>query len=586
MNCTINKIRYLPNKEREYLVNVPSFYSNFTYLNRIVTKTHSDASLIYSTTKEMVEKYKNVYKDFTLPVFTTSLFSKLIEVYIECLNKPNSLKNRLEITVFSKSTLNQLIVDQHNATKSLQIVSDFQNDYDRIVYSSAFRRLQDKAQVFSLEDFDFVRTRLTHSIEVESIAEQLVSKIYFKERMFKDLYKSYDVNLLSRCASLLHDIGNPPFGHYGEAIIRNYFKKLFESNAELSTEVSANIGESENTCIKEILTTERLRNDFTSFDGNAQAFRIVTHLQVFDEKPSLNLTYSTLLSIIKYPFYSDETLEEGKFGFFYSERDVVDWLSNNGEFKTGIMYLPCMIMESADDISYAISDIEDACKKGLITYEDIVDTDLSRESDYVSLFVCDLIAFYEKNRKLYSNPFEVTIQRVLQKFKLDLISQTAYQIAYDVQIDKHLDRNSLMENNKFFHYVDRTDAYQVYEFFKEKLICSKVYNSNLVSLSELEGNAILSFLLNEFTQVVLNVPFEIDRDQLLAVRSKIIDNSKEIKLFNLISSHMKRAYINAVDGKNLNPEEILYYRLKMVVDYVSGMTDSYAKRLYNKLNGK
>ncbi len=143
-----------------------------------------------------------------------------------------------------------------------------------------------------------------------------------------------------------------------------------------------------------------------------------------------------------------------------------------------------------------------------------------------------------------------------------------------------------MENGKFFHYVDRTDAYQVYESFKKTLICSKVYNSNLVSLSELEGNTILSFLLNEFTQVVLNVPFEIDGDQLLAVRSKKIDNSKEIKLFNLISSHMKRAYINAVYGKNLNPEELLYHRLKMVVDYVSGMTDSYAKRLYNKLNGK
>lgn len=255
----------------------------------------------------------------------------------------------------------------YRARRSISYARDFQNDYDRIVSSSAFRRLQDKAQVFSLESFDFVRTRLTHSNEVSAISEQLVAKMMFHSLMLnQNLRLPLLLSDAAKCACLLHDIGNPPFGHYGESIMRRFFKGVFskESSFSISDAVAKLIG-TENKKVDDVIKDPQMINDFELFDGNAQAFRIVNHLQPYRNKTSLNLTASILRGLLKYPCNSRNSIEDGKFGYFYSETEIIDFLKENADYSDGTMYLPALIMEVADDIAYIISDFEDSLKKRL-----------------------------------------------------------------------------------------------------------------------------------------------------------------------------------------------------------------------------
>lgn len=179
-------------------------------------------------------------------------------------------------------------------------MSDFDKDYKGIILSAAFRRLQDKTQVFPLDKSDFVRTRLTHSIEVSAIAKQLGIMITNnKTRFLKDEFKnsskvSCSIPVVLECAGLLHDLGNPPFGHFGEEIIRDWFKKAFERNDFLYR------GNSIKKCFP-----SQMYNDLCNFEGNAQALRILSKISHRPEGYNINLTYGIINTLIKYPTDSE-----------------------------------------------------------------------------------------------------------------------------------------------------------------------------------------------------------------------------------------------------------------------------------------
>lgn len=248
--------------------------------------------------------------------------------------------------------------------------SEFEKDYHRIIGSASFRRLQDKTQVFPLDKSDFIRTRLTHSMEVSSLAKSLGQNIgesilaHKKDTSFTPGMKEDICNIL-QCAGLIHDIGNPPFGHYGEFAIREWFERNLP------------VLKYHGTPIEELLE-EQMREDFYHFEGNAQALRLVSKLHFLVDENGMNLTYALLNTIIKYPVASTQIrpksgdIREKKMGYYYADRELFEDIVM--ETGTGNCRHPLtFILEAADDIAYKTADIEDAFVKGFITYHSLRD---------------------------------------------------------------------------------------------------------------------------------------------------------------------------------------------------------------------
>ena len=247
--------------------------------------------------------------------------------------------------------------------------NEFQKDYHRIIGSASFRRLQDKTQVFPLDRGDFVRTRLTHSLEVSSFAKSLGQMIfrYILDHRRDDDITEADIGKICsvlECAGLIHDIGNPPFGHFGEDYVRDWFRRNLPK-LELG-------GKS----LDSILTPQ-MAGDFYHFEGNAQALRLLTKLHFLVDENGMNLTYTLLNTIIKYPVPStginkkSGNIKDKKMGYYYADREIFeDIVKSTG--AVDCRHPLAFILEAADDIAYKTADIEDAVKKGFMTYSQLV----------------------------------------------------------------------------------------------------------------------------------------------------------------------------------------------------------------------
>lgn len=241
----------------------------------------------------------------------------------------------------------------------------FENDFDRVIFSSSFRRLRNKAQVFSLEPHDFVRTRLTHSIEVSTVGRSLgegaasvVGGVAAALETMSPPLTPRDVGTVVATACLLHDIGNPPFGHSGERAIGEWFGRNIDSKKRLK------------------MSNAQERADLTMFEGNAQALRVATRLQWSGQDYGMNLTAATLSALVKYPCSSIEVNSKGpkqlkKFGYFKTDGTTFEtiraYTGLNGNQRNPLTYL----MEAADDLAYGTGDIEDVLKKGFVDYQTI-----------------------------------------------------------------------------------------------------------------------------------------------------------------------------------------------------------------------
>jgi dGTPase len=235
---------------------------------------------------------------------------------------------------------------------------EIERDYDRILFSAPTRRLADKTQVFPLDKNDSVRTRLTHSHEVATLARSIgLRLVYENAGLFEGAgsceFIQRSIPALLAAIGLVHDLGNPPFGHQGEYAIRNWF----DENKE---EVFG--GETEDAF------------DFLNFDGNAQTVRLVTKLQILNDQFGLNLTYATLAALLKYPVSTKNISKEKwkKQGFFKSEEKIVAEVWEATGLSEGIRHPLTYIMEACDDIAYSVLDAEDTVKKGLASYYDLL----------------------------------------------------------------------------------------------------------------------------------------------------------------------------------------------------------------------
>lgn len=427
----------------------------------------------------------------------------------------------------------------------------FENDYSRLIASAPIRRLQDKTQVFPLEKSDFVRTRLTHSLEVSSIARSLGKSIENKLLEAGNLdvnFKGYISSLLST-AGLIHDLGNPPFGHFGEKAIQSYFNEYFhEHGKDLSPEEKA---------------------DFTNFDGNVQTLRILRKLYFLIDENGFNLTFPTLHVIVKYPCSSTDgnlsgkhlkNIKNKKFGFFRSEEE--DFARITKELKLNYNRHPLTyVLEAADDIAYSSADIEDAVKLGIIDFNSVCDIFEEKidhkKNDHVAI-IEGLKKNYESLKKTDIDRTDIAIQRFRIAVQTMLIESVVeeflknYEKIMTGQYTSEL--LSTCKNNKV---KDGLDA-----VLKVILRNKKVINI------ELAGWNVITGLLDQYIPYCISEDFRKD------------SKTKEGRLYLTISS----SYRHLFEKYNHYPNET-YKRLQLITDFISGMTDNYALELYQKLMG-
>ena len=414
--------------------------------------------------------------------------------------------------------------------------SEFKRDYDRLIFSSAFRRLQNKTQVFPLPGSIFVHNRLTHSLEVASvgmsIGNDISRRVIQKQPDLKDTLVE-EIGTIVSAACLAHDLGNPPFGHSGEKAIQTFFS------------------EGPGLKIKPMVSSE-FWDDITHFEGNANAFRILTHRFKGRRQGGFVMTYSMLASIVKYPFASSLAGNHGKFGFFASEAEsykkIADELgisckSAPGEPLKYARHPLVYMVEAADDICYEIMDIEDSHKLKILSYAETEHLLLSFFDEDIQQKIRQRII----DEELTDENEKVVYMRASVIGKLENECVAAF-LAHEEEILSGTFEGSLID-----HISERQKkAYQECE----KISYSKIYQSKPVLDIELSGYQIMATLMKVFIEAAVN-PSRFYSKQLL------------------------RRVSSQYDIENENLEE----RIMAVLDYISGMTDIYALDIYQKING-
>ena len=414
--------------------------------------------------------------------------------------------------------------------------SEFKRDYDRLIFSSAFRRLQNKTQVFPLPGSIFVHNRLTHSLEVASvgmsIGNDISRRVIQKRPELKDTLVE-EIGTIVSAACLAHDLGNPPFGHSGEKAIQTFFS------------------EGPGQKIKSMVSSE-FWDDITHFEGNANAFRILTHRFKGRRQGGFVMTYSMLASIVKYPFASSLAGSHGKFGFFASEADsyrkIADELgifckSAPGETLKYARHPLVYMVEAADDICYEIMDIEDSHKLKILSFAETEHLLLSFFDEEIQQKIRQRII----DEELTDENEKVVYMRASVIGKLENECVAAF-LAHEEEILAGTFEGSLID-----HISERQKkAYKE----SEKISYSKIYQSKPVLDIELSGYQIMATLMEVFIEAAVN-PSRFYSKQLL------------------------RRVSSQYDIENENLEE----RIMAVIDYISGMTDIYALDIYQKING-
>ena len=413
--------------------------------------------------------------------------------------------------------------------------TQFQRDYDRIIFSSPFRRMQNKTQVFPLPGSVFVHNRLTHSLEVASVGRSLGSM--FVERAENQYHiignpLFQEIGSVVSAACLAHDMGNPPFGHSGEDAIAQFFKKSNEPR--LRTGLS-----------------DAEWKDFTQFDGNANAFRLLSHQFNGRREGGFALTYTTLASIVKYPYESMLT-DKPKFGFFQSEKALFERIANElGLLRMSenpakyIRHPLVFLVEAADDICYQLMDLEDAHKLKIHSY------DQTRSL---------LMGFFDQQVEAKQ------ISRMNET--LNLVADRNEQIAYlrasvigklvkqciEVFLNK---QDEILSGNFQKPLIDNVHpiSLEAIKIIKDVSI-RNIYNDRSVVEIEISGYQIIGTLLEVFVEAILNPKEGISKKMLMLLPDQYRGNHTST-----------------------------YEKVQAVVDFVSGMTDLYALDLYRKIKG-
>lgn len=444
--------------------------------------------------------------------------------------------------------------------------TEFARDYHRIISSASFRRLQDKTQVFPLDRGDFVRTRLTHSLEVSSFASSIGYMALARlSETRPDITPQIrqDCAEILRCAGLIHDIGNPPFGHFGEFTIREWFSEKLPELEFRGQKVTG-------------LLTKQQCADLTNFEGNAQALRVLTKLHYFIDEHGMNLTHALLNTIIKYPVpstgidRSSGDIKTKKMGYFAAEQELYrSIVSSTG--ADGCRYPLTWLLEAADDIAYKTADIEDAQRKGLISYNTLLSELTSQkfadqcqtgaEREILSTAAEKLRHYLAKAlENNMPSPEENAVQNCMVRIQSMLINAAA---------DAFIEHYDEIMNGELKSELLALSPARVLADALGDIAMRYAFRSKEILRIELAVSQMMNFLLEHLTEAALR--FE-------TPQQKITDS----KLISVISEN----YVKICRMGWHDERSELYSRLMLVTDYICGMTDGYARQLYLELNGR
>ncbi|MBS1976073.1 MAG: deoxyguanosinetriphosphate triphosphohydrolase [Bacteroidetes bacterium] len=418
------------------------------------------------------------------------------------------------------------------ASLSASTRSAFEQDYDRIIFSHPFRRLQDKTQVHPLPEYDFVHTRLTHSLEVSSVGRSLgkrVGEILLQRHPeLSEKYSLFDFGAIVAAAALAHDLGNPPFGHAGEDALSDFFK-------------------GQNTIKHEVSGPEW--EDLIRFEGNAQGFRILNQ-----QEYGLRLTMATLGAFTKYPceahFPDREKVRRSqkKYGFFQSEKDLFKEIATQLQLietkpRAWCRHPLAFLVEAADDICYSVIDLEDGCRLGLVSFDETVD------------LLAPVLGTRLDRQKL-SGPDG------LNK-KLGILRALAIGELIEACADVFLKNEDLILSGEYDKaLVDETSFQNALKTIATVSV-ERIYRARAVTEIEAAGHVVLPGLLEEF----------------ITAGRVIRDRGKSRKFENLGLLFPLETRMAIAES------ESVYVMLRLIIDFVSGLTDRHALSLYRKIKG-
>jgi dGTPase len=457
--------------------------------------------------------------------------------------------------------LRELHGGRPSARDEQELRSEFDRDYDRAVFSTPVRRLQDKTQVFPLEPHDAVRTRLTHSLEVSTLARGLgravAQRLVATGRMTQE--QALSIEVIAATCGLIHDVGNPPFGHAGEKAISSWFQQRVDRDPLFFQELDNHPSHAQ------------LRGDFLKFEGNAQTLRIVSKLQLLADRHGLNLTAGTLSAAMKYTAASDKAdksanaAHEHKPGYFASEQGVVDSIrkeTGTQAARNPIAYL----IEACDDTIYATVDLEDGVKKGVITWKDL-EQELparahERARDFIRAQLKSAADYIEKEPEMTLKGRALDEAKA-QHFRTVVITKTKAAVLQAFE-DKYA---SIMSGDYAGELIVDSTANDLIQACKEvgRLY---VYSSEQTLRLEILGRRVIHDLMDIFWEGVSTY-----------TPSRPTSGFPG-KIYNLLSRNYRTVFEQAFNSPEL-PKS--YHRFQLVTDYVCGMTDTFACKLHAEL---
>ena len=469
--------------------------------------------------------------------------------------------------------------------------NQFESDLGRVIFCPAIRRMHDKTQVIPLTSGDTILTRLTNSMQVMSVAESL-AHYYTRSESFIKTYgeKAYaydaSISAILRTAALLHDIGNPPFGHFGEITIQNYFKKYLEDHH---------------------IITERQALDFTQFDGNALGLRIVSMLQYTGTLEGLNLTYPTLGAYLKYPnkekANGDGYVGEHKHGIFSTEEKLFDEIvkccnlkkekKDMVKLKNKIKRHPLsFLVEAADSICYGTMDMEDGYNIQWYSFDDMI----KKLNKYIYQRAVkeekvDVLTKYSSNPK---NPETFSIESLIE-FKRNWDDGTEKDkrrliLDFRVSLIGYLTRLAIVNFEKNLEDIDKgeysnellnDDDFQVFGALCDFAQYNIISRRDIQEL-ELTGNSVINGLLD----ILMNYAFSEDKKFRRKIKAVISKSRMEATIHECRFGNTIFKKFNEEDLWFFDIEELdSYSKLRLIVDFVASMTDKYSVELYQKFAG-